>query len=277
LRRQYINNLVEKFDITESKPVSTPQLVGEQLTSESEMTTEQIAAQNFDYRGLIGSLQYLVRGTRPDIANAVRELSKFLSCYNRTHWEAARRVLKYLKGTSTYGLRLDGNSKEVTYEVYTDASFACQTKERKSVTGYVVSMAGSSVSWCSSKQASVSLSTAEAELIALSEGSKESEWIWHLLGEMGFPQKRPVQVWCDGKAAISTVKNPGNHKSTKHVEIRYLFTRDLVEAGRLNIQYCRTSEMAADILTKALPTSQFQKLREKIGVYDLEVTLPECT
>ncbi|OWZ08854.1 polyprotein [Phytophthora megakarya] len=97
------------------------------------MSAQQIAAQDFDYRGLVGSLQYLVRGIRPDIANAARELSKYLSCYNKTHWVAARRVLKYLKGTSTYGLLLDGNSRTVTYEVYTDASFACQTKERKSV------------------------------------------------------------------------------------------------------------------------------------------------
>jgi hypothetical protein len=276
-QRQYINDLIKKFNLEENKPVATPQLVGEQLLPELGMTAVQIAAQGFDYRGIVGSLQYLVRGTRPDIANAVRELSKFLSCYNRTHWEAARRVLKYLKGTSTYGLRMDGTSKNVAYEVYTDASFACQTKERKSVTGYVITMAGTSVSWCSSKQGSVSLSTAEAELIALSEGAKESEWLWYLLREMGFLQESPVQVWCDSKAAISTVKNPGNHKSTKHVEIRYLFTRDLVEAGRLKIEYCRTNEMAADILTKALPTSQFVKLREKIGVHDLASSLPEHT
>ncbi|OWZ10390.1 polyprotein [Phytophthora megakarya] len=89
------------------------------------MSAEQIATQPYDYRGIVGSLQYLVRGKRLDIANAVRELSKFLSCYNRTHWDAARRVLKYLKGTSTYGLLLDGKTSDVKYEVYTDASFAC--------------------------------------------------------------------------------------------------------------------------------------------------------
>ncbi|OWY99288.1 LOW QUALITY PROTEIN: Retrotransposon Tca5 Polyprotein [Phytophthora megakarya] len=81
-------------------------------------------------------------------------------------------VLKYLKRTSTYSLYLDGKARDVTYEVYTDASFACQPKERKSVTGYVIQMAGTSVSWCSSKQGGVSLSTAEAKLIALSEGAK---------------------------------------------------------------------------------------------------------
>lgn len=76
-----------------------------------------------------------------------------------------------------------GKKSVVTYEVYTDAIFARLPKEHSSVTGYVIQMAGTSVSWCSSKQGGAFLSTAEAELIALSEGAKESEWLWHLLTE----------------------------------------------------------------------------------------------
>ncbi|POM76760.1 Polyprotein [Phytophthora palmivora] len=235
-QHRYILELLKKYNIENSSVVATPQVTGLELEPETKMTAEQIAAQKFDYRGLVGSLQYLVRGTRPDIANAVRELSKYLSCYNRSHWEAARRVLNYLKGTSTYGLLLDGKSREVMYEVYTDASFACQSKERKSITGYVIKMTGCSISWCSSKQGSVSLSTAEAELIALSEGAKESEWLWHLLSEMGFPQMKPVQDWCDSRSAISITKKPGNHKASKHIEIKYLFTRDF--SGRRTLS-CR--------------------------------------
>ncbi|POM78942.1 Integrase catalytic core protein [Phytophthora palmivora] len=200
-QHRYIVYLLKKYNIENSSVVATPQVTGLELKPETKMTAEQIAAQKFDYRGLVESLQYLVRGTRPDIANAVRELSKYLSCYNRSHREAARRVLKYLKGTSTYGLLLDGKSREVMYEVYTGASFACQSKERKSITGY-----------CNSKQGSVSLSTTEAELIALSEGAKESEWLWHLLSEMSFPQMKPVQVWCDGRLAISITKKTGTIK-----------------------------------------------------------------
>ncbi|OWZ21380.1 Retroelement pol Polyprotein [Phytophthora megakarya] len=104
-------------------------------------------------------------------------------------------------------------------------------------------MAVTSVSWCSSKLGGVSLYTAETELIALSEGAKESEWLWYILSEMGFPQNIPVQVWCDSNAAISIVKNPGNHKANKHIEI----------------------------LTKALPTKHFLHLREKLGVRDLNI------
>ncbi|GMF23568.1 unnamed protein product [Phytophthora fragariaefolia] len=119
---------------------------------------------------------------------------------------------------------------------------------------------------------SVSLSTAEAELIALSEGAKESEWLWYLLGEMGFSRSKPVQVWSDSNAPISIVKNPGNFKANKHIDICYLFTWDLVELGRLKVAYGSTTEMAADILTKVLPTKQLLKLREKLGVRDLELS-----
>ncbi|OWY90989.1 RxLR effector protein, partial [Phytophthora megakarya] len=97
------------------------------------------------------------------------------SCYNKGHYKAAQRVLKYLKGTSTYGLIFDGKSKEVIYELYTDASFANANENRKSVTGYVSIMADACITWKSSRQSTVSLHTAQAELIAASEGVKESE------------------------------------------------------------------------------------------------------
>ncbi|POM79290.1 Retrotransposon Tca5 Polyprotein [Phytophthora palmivora] len=105
-QHRYILYLLKKYNIENSSVVATPQVTGLELKPETKMTAEQIAAQKFDYRG--------------------------------SHWEAARRVLKYLKGTSTYGLLLDGKSREVMYEVYTGASFACQSKERKSITGYVI-------------------------------------------------------------------------------------------------------------------------------------------
>ncbi|POM80566.1 Integrase catalytic core protein [Phytophthora palmivora] len=165
-QHRYISELLKKYNIENSSVVATPQVTGLELEPETKMTAEQIAAQKFDYRG------YTTRHCK-----CSKGIEKYLSCYNRSHWEAARRVLKYLKGTSTYGLLLDGKSREVMYEVYTDASFACQSKERKSITGYVIRMAGCSISWCSSKQGSVSLSAAEAELIALSEGTKEREWL----------------------------------------------------------------------------------------------------
>ncbi|OWY99422.1 Retrotransposon Tca5 Polyprotein, partial [Phytophthora megakarya] len=243
-QHNYVNDLLKKFKMEGCASVATPQLRGVEREAETGIRRLRLS-----------------RASEITAVSGKRNTTRHCECsegIEQTHWVAARRLLKYLKVTSTYGLLLDGNSRTVTYEVYTDASFACQTKERKSVTGYGISIAGSSVSWYSSKQGSISLSTAEAELIALSEDAKESEWIWYLLREMGVLRK-------NRKAAINTVMNPGNHKATKHIEIRFLFTGALVEEGRLEIQHCYPSDMAADILTKALPPGQFIKLRNRSG------------
>ena len=175
-----------------------------------------------------------------------------------------------MKGTLDYGLLLN----DLQYEVYSDASFANREKDRTSISGYLVLIAGTCISWCSCKQACVALSTAESELIALSEGPKESEWLWHLLNEMGFKLRSPVQIWCDSKAAISVIQNPGNHKATKHIETRYLYTRDLVHKGRVNITYCNTKDMLADLLTKPLPIKQFKILKHRMGVHNLTKDTP---
>ncbi|POM79718.1 Gag-pol Polyprotein [Phytophthora palmivora] len=219
---KYIMNLLQKFEMTECSSEPTPQAKR-------------------------------IRGTRPDIANAVRELSKFLSCYNKSHYKAAQRVLKYLKGTSTYGLIFDGKSKEVIYELYTDASFRCHDGGRTSVTGYVSIMADACITWKSSRQSTMSIHTAQAELIAASEGIKESEWLWVLLEELGYKQTQPMVCWCDNKGAISIIKDPANHTSTKHIDIKGLYAREIHDKGRIVVSYCNTNDMIADALTKALP------------------------
>ncbi|GMF29762.1 unnamed protein product [Phytophthora fragariaefolia] len=224
-QHKYIMDLLQKFNMTESVPEPTPQAKSIVLEKEVRMSPEQIAAQPFDYRGLVGSLMYLVR----DIANAVRELSKFLSCYNT-------------KPTT-------GQHREI--------------------------MADACITWKSSRQDTVSLHTAQAELIAASEGVKESEWLWYLLEELGFKQKRLIVCWCDNKGAISIIKDTANHASTKHINIKGLYAREVHEEGRIVVTYCSTNDMVADALTKALPQTQFEKLRSLMGVKDLSLPVPQ--
>jgi hypothetical protein len=266
----YIKELMERFKIHGESIFYTPQDCSLELKPETQMSQEAIYAQPFEYRELVGSLQYLVRGTRSDIANAVRELSKFMTSYNRQHWLAARRVLRYLKHTSTYGLHLSTDeSCKLQQVLYTDASFGNSAEERKSISGYAILFANACISARSAKQDCVSLSTNQAEMISVSEGCRESEWIRMLLNELGLNQKGPVTVFCDNMSTINTIKNPINHKATKHIEIRHLFARELQEKQHINIQYCRTDDMVADIFTKALPRKQFEKLRELLGIVDL--------
>jgi hypothetical protein len=270
-QHKYIEDLIERFNMTTCTPTSTPQVADEKLYVPTDMTTQQVEAQGYPYRELVGALLHLTRGTRPDIANAVRTLSKFLITHNVTHWTAALRVLRYLKGTSTYGLVYDGNHDDkITYQLYSDASFANTDEQRHSVTGYVVMMAGGPVSTKTTKQGNVTISTTEAELVACSEACRESEWIGFLLEELGFKQTKPITVHCDNTAVVAIAKNPGNHNGTKHIEIRHLYIRHLVDQGRANIKYCWTEDMIADILTKAISTRLFLKLRHMLGVRKIE-------
>ena len=127
-------------------------------------------------------------------------------------------------------------------------------------------MAGGPISTKTTQQNNITISTAEAELVACSEACRESEWIWYLLAELGFEQKTPIQIHCDNQSVVAIAKNPGNHNGTKHIEIRHLYVRHLIDSGRAQIKYCWTEDMIADILTKAISTRLFIKLRHMLGV-----------
>ena len=129
-QEKYVNDILDKFDMELIEPVATPQNPNLQLEVGLKMTEDQIKKNPIKYRELVGAFHYLVRGTRPDIANSVRELSKFLTCFNQTHWNAAVRVLKYLKGSSKYGLEYNNYNTKIQYELYCDASFASREDGR---------------------------------------------------------------------------------------------------------------------------------------------------
>jgi len=131
-------------------------------------------------------------------------------------------------------------------------------------------MAGGPISTKTTRQKNITVSTTEAELVACSEACRESEWLWFLLEELGFKQQEPIKIFCDNKAVVAIAQNPGNHSGTKHIEIRHLYVRYLIEQGRAVISYCWTEDMIADILTKAISTRLFIKLREMLGVKDLK-------
>ncbi|KAH9105367.1 hypothetical protein AeMF1_018786 [Aphanomyces euteiches] len=189
----YVEVLLDKFNMADCKPVSTPEGVGHALVPTSK-SQDEVKALNLPYRELVGSLQYLVTATRPDIANAVRNLSKHLSKYDDTHWKQAQRVLK--------------SSGDLQLSAYCDADFA-NGEDRKSISGYVVTYGSCVLSYRSRKQTIVALSTAEAEYIALADCVKELLWFSELLEELGFPQKT-ILVHCDNQSAIAIARTPAN-------------------------------------------------------------------
>ncbi|KAF0712036.1 hypothetical protein As57867_004921, partial [Aphanomyces stellatus] len=228
----YVEVLLDKFNMVDSNPVSTPEVIG-QVLKPSKLNPSQVKALYLPYRELVGSLQYLVTCTRPDIANAVRNLSKHLSCYDESHWKQAKRVLRYLKGTISLCLKIDCSGQVGAFQVEAFCDADCANSEaRRSISGFLVMFVGCCLSARSRKQSMVTLSTAEAEYIALCDLVKELLWYIELLEELGCPQGS-IAVHCDNQSAIAIAKNPGHHERTKHISTKYHFVRDQVDKGRI--------------------------------------------
>jgi hypothetical protein len=216
------------------------------------------------YREAIGSLMYLAVGTRPDIAFAVSTLSQYLENPGKPHWEAAKRVFRYLLGTRDLSLVYGGVGKEI--EGFTDADGASQ-EHRHAISGYAFIMDGGAISWSSRKQELVTLSTAEAEYVAATHAAKEAIWLRRFISEVFLPLPKPMILHCDNQAAISLAANANYHARTKHIDIRYHFIRSMLENGSINLVYCPSDDMTADILTKALPIAKIKCHISSLGLH----------
>ena len=177
-----------------------------------------------DYTLLLGSLQYLAIATCLDIAYAVNRLAAYTANLSLQHYTAAKRVLRYVKGTKNYGITY---RKDATHHIgpsnsnilygFSDAAFA-NANDRCSVSGYVFLANSGAITWGSKKQTVIALSSTEAEYVALSEASHEAMWLWYLYGELGFIQQEPILLLGDNDGSIAMAKNPQFHKCTKHID-----------------------------------------------------------
>ena len=264
---KYIENVLERFSMKDCKPVSTPINSGTKLTKEMSPTTaEEISEMNvIPYRSAVGSLIYLVTGTRPDIAVAVGEVAKYSNNPGKQHWMAVKRILRYLKETVNLGINCDPDSTELVG--YSDADWAGDLDTRRSTTGYLFKFGNVPICWKSKRQPTVALSTAEAEYMALSMAVQTVIWIRKLLKDFYIASENPTIIYEDNQGCIAMAKNPVNHERTKHIDIRYNFVREKVEDKTIVVKYLETGEMLADILTKGLPREQHRKLCEGIGLF----------
>jgi hypothetical protein len=220
---------------------------------------------------------YLMIGTRPDLAAAVSIISQFASRPTQTHLTAARRVLRYLKGSIGRRLHLGSGStttkndttKNLRLTGYSDANWGGD-QDRRSTSGYLFYCYGGLVSWSSKKQPIVALSSTEAEYIALTHAAKEAIWLRSLIGELQQNlELEPTLIYEDNQSCIALAKNPVFHARSKHIDIRHHFIRDKVESKEIELAYMSTNEMIADALTKALPHPRFSQHVGKMGLcYD---------
>ncbi|GAB6025573.1 hypothetical protein CHUAL_014034 [Chamberlinius hualienensis] len=245
---KYINDVLDRFGMKDCKPVSTPMDPNHKLLLPEKPNAEEM--KRLPYQKLIGSLMYLAVSTRPDISYAVSALSQFNCNYTNEHFVAAKRVLRYLKGTPTLGLCYqDGNLK---IQGFVDADWAGCQVDRKSYTGFVFSLDNSVISWEAKKQQTVALSSTEAEFVALSEATKEALYLKCLLNELLDIDPGPVDLYNDNQSAGQLAKNHVFHSRTKHIDIRHHFIRDAIANGDVKVFYQPTEQMPADVLTKAL-------------------------
>lgn len=259
-QESYIKKILQRFEMSECNPISTPiEKEGVQIGKVDTSTKEE----KFPYREAVGALAYVMVGTRPDIAYAVGVVSRKLENPTKDDWNKVKRIFRYLKGTVSLGITYGSGPKQLLG--YSDADHGGDTTTGRSTTGVVCLYANAAVSWLSQRQATVAISTTEAEIVAASEAARELIWLQRIFDTLTDIRDLPL-LKVDNEAAIRLAHNPEFHKRTKHIRIRHYFVREMVHEGTLTVAKTSSMDQLADVLTKAVPKPRLLDLRVKIGI-----------
>jgi hypothetical protein len=266
-QEHYIEQLLAHHAMDKCKPVGTPLPVRTVLckyTANSTSEEDQLLSEKeaYRFREITGSLLLLVMCARPDLAVATNQLTQQMAMPTQAHMRAAKHVLRYLRGSSTVALHYSASPSVL--HGYVDASFGNEHKAR-SVSGHVFLLNGAAVSWKSRVQRTVALSSAEAEYMSLSDAVRECIYLRHLLADMKGDVQGPTVMYEDNQPCIHIANNPVTSSRTKHINIRYHFTREAVFNKEIRLVYCATENMLADALTKIVPKPVHEYLRGLIN------------
>ncbi|KAG6572596.1 Integrase catalytic core protein [Phytophthora cinnamomi] len=270
-QRQAILGMLDKFGLSEASAVRVPiggehesDVDGELLPNDGAGSPQRPTVQTF--QSLVGSLLWVARCTRPDIAYAVHRVTRRTHEPRVSDWRLAEKIARYLKGTvdtkfAMHAPRGSMSEDTIVVEGYSDADFAGDRVDRKSVSGGVLMVCGMVAGWICKKQGSVALSTMEAEFVAASQVTAEMLGIVELLSEIGIKVEVPYKLHVDNQAAIKQIEGEDTSGRAKHIDIRLKFIKDLSRNKGLNVSYCESKLMRADILTKTLPAPRLEELR----------------
>lgn len=256
---KYISTIVDRFNLSNAHPVSTPLDPSIRLIPSTTSNSS-----DFPYATAIGSLMYAAVSTRPDISYAVQTLSQFTSNFDNSHVTAVKHVLRYLKNTPKVGTTFYAN--DITVSGYSDADWGQNPVDRRSISGYTFLVGKSLVSWSSKKQPTVALSSMEAEYIALAHAAKEAIWLRNLLNELEFRQPNPTIVHSDNQGAIAFAHDSQFHTRSKHIDIRHHFIRDTISNGDISTVYVPSESNCADLLTKPLARPSHSRALDLLGM-----------
>lgn len=263
----YARKILSEFGLLNAYSVTTPMQEGDREKWDKEDSELLDEKGKTKFQAGIGSLLYLMHGTRPDLAYTVIRLSQYSARPRKVHMEGLKRILRYVRGTMDANLAL-GRLSDVDLVGYFDAAHA-DTSSRKSTCGYVFLLYGSLIAWLSKVQRTVALSTTEAEYMAGTEATREAVWIKGITDAIfgTIPIVWPILLKGDNQGSLALAQNPTYHQRTKHIEIRERFITDMVQKNIIKVAYIPTREMLADSLTKHIHKDLFVEHWEKMNLF----------
>ncbi|KAI3733711.1 hypothetical protein L6452_13164 [Arctium lappa] len=260
---KYVQDILTKFGFSDSKPASTPMETHKQITADLEGEDMDV----HHYRSMIGSLMYLT-ASRPDIMFPVCVCARFQVRPKQSHFQAVKRIFRYLKGQPRLGLWYPHDSP-FDLIAYLDSDLGGANLDRKSTSGGCQFLGARLVSWQCKKQTTVSTSTTEAEYIEAASCCSQVLWIQNQMMDYGVTFLH-TPIFIDNSSAISIVNNPVKHSKTKHIEIRYHFIRDCNEKKPIQVVKVHTDNQFADLFTKAFDVGRFTFLVTSVGMINSE-------
>lgn len=265
--------LLARFGMTDANPAPTP-MEGNALESlmpqEEDENVDEASARR--YAEAVGSLMWLSTMTRPDIVFATSFLARFTAKPTQRHWGAIKRVLRYLRGTIDHGIFFHGKgstSDEASEPLvtYSDADWAGCRDTRASTTGMIVLYRHGAISWRSTRQKCVATSSCEAEFIAGSAASQETQWIRGILRHLDpTAEAKPTELMMDNNGAIELAGDAKATRRSKHIDIKYHHLRWCVANKVITIRHVASAENVADVFTKPLDKVKFTKFRGMMGI-----------
>nr|GEV81162.1 retrovirus-related Pol polyprotein from transposon TNT 1-94 [Tanacetum cinerariifolium] len=258
-KAKYTLEILHKHGMDKGQSIGTPIAIKPKL----DVDLSGNPVDQTDYRSKIGSLMYLT-SSRPDIVQAVCFCVRYQSRPTEKHLKKVKRIFIYLRGTINMGLWYP---KDYSFELtaFSDADHAGCIDSRKSTSGGIQFLGDNLVSWMSKKQNCTTMSSAEAEYVALSARCAQVMWMRTKLQDYGFNYNK-ILLYCDSQSAIAISCNPVQHSCTKHIHTRYHFIKEHVENGIIELYFVRIEYQLADMFTKALPEDRFKYLVLRIGM-----------
>ena len=267
-QRPYWEHVLNRFSLDNVTPRNTPLPVGITLDGNMSPKTDSERAEMKDkpYRSVLRSVMWGQLATRPDLSFSVSLLARFQADPGIEHWRALLHVIGYIKNTIDYGLTYS-RGHDISPTAFVDADYGGCRDTRRSTSGFVFLMAGGAVTWSSKRQATVALSTVEAEYVAMSRCAQQMAWMQNWLDEVEIIHSLPGVIKGDNRGAIALTKNTKDHGKVKHIDIRHHYIRELFRANKITIEQVPSADNLADLFTKPIPRDHHHHLLSALNIY----------